>query len=174
LIAGDHGCVACGEHEVAGDDVCSCEVGYQRPSVGAACVVIPDALGAACTKNADCTDPTYNTCHIDADAAGYCTNVGCKTNEDCTGGYACDTNAKTSYCERPPSGQGQSCASDADCAGTGATHCEAFVTHVCYVQGCSLTSNDCFPGKECCDVTAKSLGTMTKPICVDSGTCPAP
>jgi hypothetical protein len=172
LVAGDHGCVACGEHEVAGNDVCSCADGYQRPSAGAVCAVIPEALGAACASDTDCADKTYDTCHIVTDGASYCTNVGCKSNDDCTGGYACNTSAKASYCERPPSGDGQSCSSDDDCEGTEATYCEIYDTHVCHVQGCSLAPNDCFPGQDCCDLSVASGGIVTKLICVAAGTCP--
>ena len=69
--------------------------------------------------------------------AGYCTNVGCAANE-CMGGYACDTVAMPTYCARPPDGAGKSCASDADCAGTEATWCDIYQSHVCYVQGCEF------------------------------------
>jgi hypothetical protein len=168
-IAGDHGCVSCGEHEVAANDACGCETGYVRTD--GKCQLVPEALGAACTGDAECADATYGTCHILADRTGYCTNAECTSDADCSGGYACNLTATPSYCERPPAGAGMSCGSDADCAGTAATFCETFQTHVCYVEGCSLTENDCFPGKECCDLTAQSFGTIKKQICVDAGTC---
>ncbi len=171
MVAGDLGCVQCAEHEVAANDVCSCAPGYTRPSAGAACTDFPPALGTPCEGDRDCPDATYNTCHLSNGNSGYCTN-GCTDNAGCLGGYACDTAADAGYCLRPPSGQGQSCSTDADCAGTEATWCESFVSHACFVQGCSLTKNDCFPGKVCCDISKKSLGTMTNPICVDDGTCP--
>ncbi|MET0790199.1 MAG: hypothetical protein ABW061_01645 [Polyangiaceae bacterium] len=171
LIAGDLGCVSCGEHEVAGNDTCACAQGFARPSAGAACTDFPPALGTPCESNKDCPDATYDTCHLTSDTSGYCSNA-CTDSSSCAGGYACDTAATPSYCKRPPTGQGQSCASDDDCAGTDATWCEIFNTHVCYVQGCSLTKNDCFPGKECCDLSTASAGLMKNPICVDTGSCP--
>ena len=172
LIAGDSGCVACGEHEVASNDACSCAEGYTRPSAGAPCTDFPPALGTACASDKDCPDAIFDTCHVLSDGSGYCTNA-CPDRTVCLGGYACDTASAPSYCERPPSGQGKSCASDADCAGTEATWCETFNSHECFVQGCSLTKNDCFPGKECCDLSKASLGLMTNPICVDDTTCPS-
>ena len=171
-IAGEHGCVPCGANEVAQNDACSCAPGFTRPSTGAACTDFPPALGTDCAKDADCPDSTYDTCHIVSEGSGYCTNA-CTDSSACAGGYACDAAATPSYCKRPPVGQGKSCASDTDCQGTEATWCESFNTHVCFVQGCSLTKNDCFPGKECCDISAASLGLMKNPICVDTGTCPA-
>jgi len=167
---GSQGCVDCAEHEVASNDACVCEEGYQRPTPEAACVIVPDALGLACDSDDDCADATFDTCHLLDDGSGYCTNIGCAPGE-CTGGYACDTVVTPSYCARPPAGTGMSCATDADCAGTEATFCETFQSHTCFVEGCALDGNDC-PGKDCCDLTGPSLGMIKKTICVDSGTCP--
>ena len=170
LIAGEHGCVTCGEHEVAQNDSCSCMEGYVRPNLGAPCALIPNALGNACQGDADCTDGTFNTCHVLGDGTGYCTSVGCDpTGEACSGGYACNASVMPSYCQRPPLGAGQSCASDADCAGTDATFCEYLQGKICYVEGCSLTENDCFPGQVCCDLTGPSFGIYKKQIC--AATC---
>jgi len=166
---GSPGCAPCAEHELASNDACVCEEGYQRPTPDGACTLVPDALGLPCQEDKDCTDATYDTCHLLDDASGYCTNVGCAAGE-CNGGYACDTVADPSYCARPPEGAGKSCATNDDCAGTEATWCDTFVSHVCYVEGCALDGNDC-PGKECCDLSVKSGGLVKKTICVDSGTC---
>jgi len=166
---GTQGCVACAEHEVASNDACVCEEGYKQPTPGAACASVPDALGLACESDKDCTDATYDTCHVLDDGTGYCTNVDCAAGE-CTGGYACDTVASPSYCARPPDGAGKSCAGDQDCAATQATWCDVYSSHVCYVEGCALDGNDC-PGKECCDLAIASGGLLKKTICVDSGTC---
>jgi len=168
-VAGNEGCVPCAEHELASNDACGCEPGYARPTPGAACVLVPGALGLACESDADCTDETYAVCHGLADGSGYCTNVGCAVGE-CTGGYACDTSAEPSYCARPPDGAGKSCQSSDDCAGTAATWCDTYRSHVCYVEGCTLGGNDC-PGKECCDLAVSSFGLIEKTICVDPGTC---
>ena len=167
---GSPGCVPCGEHELSSHDTCVCEEGYERPAAGGACALPPEAQGLACESDADCTDATFDTCHLDDGGSGYCTNVGCASGE-CSGGYACDTVATPSYCARPPSGAGQACATDADCAGTEATFCESVITHVCYVEGCALDGNDC-PGKECCDLSVPTGGAIKKTICVDLGKCP--
>jgi len=167
---GSPGCVPCGEHELSSHDACVCEEGYERPSADGDCVLVPDAQGLACQSDADCTDATYDTCHLLDDGSGYCTNVGCAVGE-CSGGYACDTEATPSYCARPPTGAGMPCGSDDDCVGPEATWCDTFRTHVCYVQGCSLTGNDC-PGRECCDLAVASGGFIKNTICVDLGSCP--
>ncbi len=171
LIAGDHGCEACDANATAKDDVCTCNDGFSGD--GKTCVETPKALGTDCKADADCNDEKYNTCHLVSADSGYCTNSGCTTvdDADCSGGYACDLSATPSYCERPPSGAGMACKSNDDCKGTDATYCETFNTHQCFVQGCSLTANDCFPGKECCDLAPLSGGIVKAVICVDSGTC---
>lgn len=169
MIAGDHGCVPCAEHEVALNDSCSCADGYTRPSAGAACSDFPPALGTVCTEDKDCPDATYGSCRALDGGTGYCTNL-CSDGTGCAGGYACDVAATTPYCKRPPIGAGQACTSDAECAGTEATFCEYFQTQVCYVE-CKLGGNDCFPGKECCDLTASSVGLYKTQICVDAGSC---
>lgn len=167
-VTGEHGCVLCGENKVASNDICECIEGYVAS--GDACVPKPEALGKECSKNADCDDATYDTCHVEGEA-GYCTSVGCSDDAPCDSGYRCDTSATPAYCKQPPTGAGQSCSSDADCAGSDATFCEIFNTRMCFVEGCSLTENDCFIGQECCDLTGPSGGIIKKQICVDTGTC---
>lgn len=172
-VAGDHGCVACAENEIAQNDNCACAEGYQRASASSPCVVVPKGLGDACSSDQECADPIYSFCRIELDSgtSGYCTSSGCASSDDCAVSYACNTTSDPSFCERPPSGDGQACQSDADCAGTDATYCENHSSFVCYVEGCSLTANDCFPGKECCDLTGPSFGIIKKQICVDAGSC---
>lgn len=166
-VAGDHGCETCDRNATAKDDVCTCNDGFSGD--GITCV----AVGAACKADADCKDKRYDTCHLSSADSGYCTNSGCTTVDDaaCSAGYKCDLSGKTGYCERPPSGAGMACKTNDDCTGTDATYCESFNTHQCYVQGCSLTANDCFPGKECCDLAPLSGGLVTAVICVDAGKC---
>ena len=166
-VTGEHGCVACGEHQVVKADVCKCENGFEL--IDSECQ--PTTLGHACASDADCTGPHYDSCHILSESGGYCTNTGCKNDDACSDGYACDTSAEPAYCARPPTGDGEPCQSSIDCAGTDATFCETFTTHVCYVEGCSLTANDCFGGKECCDLTGLSGGLIKKQICVKAGAC---
>ncbi|MEO8903744.1 MAG: hypothetical protein ABI488_15690 [Polyangiaceae bacterium] len=166
-VTGDLGCEACDANATAKDDVCTCNDGFSGD--GMTCV----AVGADCTADADCKDKLYNTCHLVSANSGYCTNSGCTTVDDpaCSAGYKCDLSGKTGYCERPPSGAGNACAKDSDCKGTDATYCENHQSNQCFVEGCSLTANDCFPGKECCDLTGPSFGIIKKQICVDAGTC---
>ncbi len=166
---GSPGCVPCAEHELSSHDTCVCEEGYERPTADGPCTIVPEAQGRACQSDAECTDATYDTCHLLEDGSGYCTNINCAVGE-CAGGYACDTLADPPYCARPPTGAGQACGSDEDCAGTEATWCDTFLTHVCYVQGCAPDGNDC-PGRECCDLSVASGGLLQKTICVDPGTC---
>jgi hypothetical protein len=171
-VAGDHGCVACGDHEIAQNDACVCEAGYQKPSGATVCAIIPTGLGNACTADKDCNvDPTYDTCHASGDS-GYCTNAGCASDSDCTGGYACNTSGSASFCQRPPTGQGMACTSSDDCAGTEAPYCLTIQAHLCFVE-CSLTGNDCFSGYECCDLAALSSGLIPQQLCVPTGTCKA-
>jgi hypothetical protein len=167
LVTGDHGCVTCGDHQVVKADSCQCADNYEM--VGTACQ--PTTRGLACASDKDCNDAKYNACHILPDSGSYCTNTGCTDDTSCDGGYACNTSTDPAYCERPPTGDGQPCQSSMDCQGTDATFCESFKTKVCYVQGCSLTTNDCFGGKECCDLTGPSGGLFKTQICVVAGSC---
>jgi hypothetical protein len=168
-VVGDHGCVPCGENEIAVNDACSCAEGYQKPSGGSACVIIPKGLGDSCTANEECTDPTYDHCQISGDS-GYCTNTKCAADTDCTGGYACNLTADPSFCQRPPTGQDMACTSSGDCAGNEASYCLTIQAHICFVE-CSLTGNDCFSGRECCDLQKLSGGLIPKQLCVPTGTC---
>jgi len=164
-ITGDHGCTPCGENQVAMNDSCVCADGYEM--AGGVCAIAPKGLGAACDPaGVACADATYSQCRVDK-TDGYCTN-SCSTTADCSSGYACDTAASPSTCKRPPIGQGMTCASDKDCAGGEALHCETISGHVCLQSACTASS-DCFIGYSCCPL--KSLvGTN---LCVPKG-CPFP
>jgi hypothetical protein len=166
----DAGCVPCGKHEVPGSNGCVCEQGYTRATAADPCKKAPSGQGVACdtTSAAACTDPTYNFCQVVSGTTGYCTKVGCTSSDDCEGGYACDTTKTPKVCLRPPTGIGQSCTSDADCAGTEATYCDTFVNHACLVQGCTVDPDNCFPGWECCDLTAFGFPA---PLCIPEGDC---
>jgi hypothetical protein len=166
----DHACVLCGANEVPGPGACVCAPGFARAAAGMPCQAMPGGLGAACdTASTPCTDATYAHCQVTSGSAGYCTSTGCASSGDCTGGYACDTSGAVPFCRRPPVGAGMSCQSNADCAGTEATFCDAVVTHTCRVQGCTLSPDDCFEGTQCCDLSGFGV---PQPICVQSGTCP--
>lgn len=158
------GCITCGaDHEVPTPSGCICEDGYTRPAPGAACAETPSGLGMACDpQGSTCTAP-FDHCEPATDG-GYCTS-SCATSEDCEGGYACNA---ASICQRPPLGLGQACTSDADCAGTEATFCDAFMGNSCQVQGCQLDPNNCFVGYECCDLSGFGL---PQPLCLP-GACP--
>lgn len=165
-----HECVACGEHEVAGPTSCVCADGYARPSATSGCVLTPTGLGAVCdAQSAPCTAGTFGYCAVTSGTAGYCTTSGCAADTDCAGGYACDTSGTPAFCRRPPVGAGIACQSSTDCAGTEATYCDTAVSHVCLVEKCTLTPNNCFIGTACCDLS--SFG-VPNPVCLPQGACP--
>lgn len=157
-------CQACGEHETSQGDVCECEPGFQR---NAAMTCVPESvgLGAACTASDDCaTDVPH--CDVTS-SSPYCTTTGCSTTGDCAGAYACDTSVTPSLCKRGPSGLGESCTSQEDCAGKEASYCELNRAKVCMVANCKVDA-DCFLGWECCDLRGFGLPTL----CVREAACP--
>ena len=160
------GCVPCGENETATATGCECTDGFARPEEGAACEEKPSGQGNACSNQMPCATSAYSYCYT---AGGYCTSAGCSSSTDCSSGYACDPSATPSFCRRPPTGAGKACATAADCAGTEATFCDAFVTHTCRVEGCTPSPNNCFEGTKCCDLSGFGV---PRPICVDGGMCP--
>lgn len=161
------GCVPCTANEVASATGCACATGFARPSPELACAEIPVGIGVACSTAAECLDLPYPVCQAAAVGSGYCTSANCTTSAECAAGYACNTTATPTYCQRPPLGAGTSCTSPADCAGTEAIFCDTFVTRTCRVQDCSLAADDCFEGTECCDLSMYSIPNL----CVVGGTC---
>jgi hypothetical protein len=159
------GCVACGEHEVPSATGCICDVGYSRPDANSPCTMAPTGLGADCDPSAPDCESSYDHCEPSLDS-GYCTTSGCAANEDCEGGYRCNSD---SICERPPVGLGVPCTTPEECAGTEATFCDTLVAHACLVEGCAPGGDDCFTGYACCDLTMFGLPA---PVCVPEGTCP--
>ena len=162
----DSGCVPCGPNEEASAGGCVCAPGFARPAPSAECA--PAGIGAPCAGDAECSEAAAPVCHRVDDADGYCTRTGCAATADCPDGFACNTSGEPSVCERPPVGQGQTCETHADCAGTAATFCESLFTHQCLVQGC-VDDGDCFGAWQCCDV--RPLGVSTA-LCVPAGECP--
>jgi hypothetical protein len=163
------GCVMCGPNEEAGATACQCVPGYSRPAGDGACEEDPmTGQGLACDDATPCADPLAVHCEADASGSGYCTTTDC-TETPCSGDYACDESASPSVCLRPPIGQGLSCSSAADCAGTEATFCDTVESQTCLVRGCSVSPNDCFIGWSCCDLS--SLG-LAETLCVPEGACP--
>ena len=87
-----------------------CEDGLHPSSVRSVSAHTHGARHALRHRSRDCTDAKYNTCHIVSGGGSYCTNTGCADDTACDGGYACDISTDPAYCERPPTGDGQSCA----------------------------------------------------------------
>jgi len=161
------GCVPCGEHALATPNGCVCEMGYARTQPTDPCVEVPADIGTACSTDAECLSPTYPHCQ-QTTIGGYCTALDCTGDADCSAGYACNLTAAPSYCQRPPVGAGQTCTTDADCAGTEALFCDSVFSGICLVRDCTVTPNSCFTGMECC-----SNGPPV-PICIPTGLCLQP
>jgi len=169
FVLADGECVSCGAHEVSGPTGCVCDEGYLRADASAPCEPIPAGQGLACDAETEsCPDPAFPYCHAPDAGEGYCTTSECSSSDDCSGGYACDLTVSPSVCRRPPAGLGQSCESADDCAGGEATYCDAYMTHSCLVENCTLSPDNCFDGYECCDLSGFGVPT---PICVAEGSC---
>jgi hypothetical protein len=74
-------------------------------------------------------------------------------------------------CQQGPSGFGTPCATDADCSGFDASHCEVLQAHVCVVSPCTKSPDSCTGGQSCCDLA--KLGVPLS-LCLPPGQCPAP
>lgn len=159
-------CIACRENEISSPGGCVCKEGFVRSVLGF-CEEAPMGLGVECDATTPCTDPAFSHCEPAGDS-GYCTNIGCTSSADCSGGYACDLGVTPSVCRRPPIGLSMPCSGPADCAGTEATYCDLFVSMSCLVEGCTVSPNDCFEGWDCCDLSTFGI---PKPICVPAGAC---
>ncbi len=159
----------CGiDQELDDSGSCACIDGTELDDDGHRCVeaeVVPAGLGEDCS-DAPCGGEAFPRCQATA-AGDYCTSEGCDSNADCTADYACNARGETSYCQRPPLGQGTSCTASEDCAGGEATYCETTISNQCLVPGCS--EGTCFEGYACCDV--RSLGAEDT-YCVPEGQCP--
>jgi hypothetical protein len=157
-------CAPCGANEVTDlTGACICDAGFARTSPQEACAAITSGPGASCNASTPCSDPSFSYCRAAEGTEGYCTSQACTTSANCSTGYTCDLAASPSFCARPPTGLGNPCTSDADCAGNDATYCDLFVTKGCLVQGCSLSPDNCPEGYECCDLSAYMI---PKPLCV--------
>jgi hypothetical protein len=70
-----------------------------------------------------------------------------------------------------PTGQDDPCVppngTAAACEGKEASFCDNVVSGTCLVPGCTLAPDNCFAGKECCDLTTFGLGTL----CIAAGAC---
>lgn len=76
--------------------------------------------------------------------------------------------------EPAPDGLGQSCASDADCAGTAATYCDVFATLTCVIEGCKEQSGVCPGDMVCCDYAILSRSLCVPASALSNEECPAP
>lgn len=163
----DRDCIACPEHSSTVVGLCLCDEGYVETEDGQ-CALAPEALGAPCDDASPCADPTYDRCIQLDGKPGYCTTSECVTSADCSGGYACNTDAEPPFCQKPPDGLLAPCATDADCASFEADYCETSYAHVCLIQDCSIEAQDCgFPGFACCDFSGFGLPNL----CVPEGYC---
>lgn len=163
----EEGCVPCGANEVGSPQGCVCVPGFARQSPLAPCIEIPEGIGAPCSTGADCLNPAYPSCQASPLGERYCTSLSCASDDDCSGGYACELGSSPTYCRRPPTGAYMPCASDADCAGTEATFCDLAVSFSCLVRDCSVEPDSCFSGSECCDLSLFSLPRL----CIPEGQC---
>lgn len=149
------GCIECGKNETPAGASCACKSGYVRPRPQAACEREP----AAQPPSGD-----GGSALPDGDAGS--TDGTCTENDDCEEGQACHIG--NAACMSPPPGLGKTCASDVDCAGSGAEHCDIFFTQTCQEKNCSFDPDSCFVGTECCDLSAFGLA---EPLCVPEGNC---
>jgi hypothetical protein len=169
-VATATGCTPCGSNEVPSPSGCQCATGYGRASASDPCTLgtVTSSAGASCDPaTASCTDAKYNFCFAETGKVAYCTSQRCTSNTDCPDTYACDNRVTPSVCRKPPEGMGKTCSSDTDCAGTEATLCNLFA-QTCVVKDCNVTTNDCFPGYTCCDLSKIGVNAT---VC-GQGACP--
>jgi hypothetical protein len=149
----DSGCERCGENERAAGGQCVCEQGFSRTSATSSCELVTDE--PACTGS-------------DCPAEGECASSA-----NCAAPMLCDLYG-TGQCVDPPSGLGESCASDADCAGTDATYCELYSSLTCVIQGCKEDGGRCPGDMQCCDFAILSRSLCVGIEALNDGACPAP
>jgi hypothetical protein len=114
--------------------------------------------GERCGPHQTFDSNTY-ACVCDADAPAM--------NGACVPCAADDTRAA---CKKGPTGFGTACASDADCMGFEASHCETLQAHVCVVAGCTKSPDTCQGGQSCCDLNGLGIPLT---LCLPPGQCPA-
>lgn len=164
-------CLACGENEVGALTGCECEPGFGRGGSTEPCMPVV-SLGKACVNDAECTDATFDYCQTDGDA-GYCTRPDCATSADCSNDYSCNRRGSRAFCERPPSGFGQSCHSSDDCSAFEASYCESLSSNVCLKDGCKADPSICPGDWSCCDIALLGNSLCLPSSELESGACPA-
>lgn len=164
-------CLACGENEVGSLSGCDCAAGFGRSDPAQPCAPL-GTLGQSCVSDADCGDPAFSYCAME-DQSGYCTRPDCSSSSDCSNDYSCNSRAARSFCERPPTGFGQSCQSSADCSGLEASYCEALSSHVCLKDGCKAEPGICPGDWACCDIALLGNSLCLPRSELEAGQCPA-
>lgn len=160
-----YGCVKCGKNEEAKGNECVCKDGFSRASPTADCEPFEAGdLGSECQSDAECSEEAP-FCAV-SETPGYCTAQGCERASDCAEGWRCNSAGAPSFCEKAPSGLGMSCESSADCAGSDAAYCEAFMSHSCMIDDCLKQPNKCVHGTVCCDLT----GLIGVSLCAPTNT----
>jgi len=163
-------CKECGENEVAGPNGCTCGDGYGRPDADSACVLCAEHEVTSSSGQCECEPGFARAAEGEACEAAASNSGGgeCTSDDDCADGSRCDLKVSPTACRKAPTGLNAPCTSDADCADTEATYCDTVYTNSCLVQGCTLDPDNCYPGTECCDLSAYGL---TQPLCVAEGAC---
>jgi hypothetical protein len=166
-------CVRCRANETAVGNTCQCELGYQRTDAGT-CLPGPSGLGEECDPKSNATAPSecppaFPFCALASTGEGYCTQNECDSTDDCAEGYTCAIWEETPFCQRPPTGFGDECETNADCEGKEADFCETLISKACLVSGCDLELKNCADGFECCDISAFGIDDT---LCVPNGECP--
>jgi hypothetical protein len=162
-VADGLGCKRCAADEVALAGACSCATGSSK-NADNICVEVA-GLGDACASSAECTTPEYPVCApaTGGSSANTCTNA-CTSDDDCGTTYTCALWEAAPYC-RTFSGFGATCSDQADCAGKDAAFCESFQTHTCVVAGCTIGTDDCPRGLQCCDFSGFGLPNLCAEAC---------
>ena len=163
-------CLACGENEIGSLDGCACAPGFGRTDATLPCTPT-DALGQACSVDADCTDMLFSYC-ASADQNGYCTRPDCASSADCSNDYSCNQRGTRSFCQRPPSGFGMTCQTTADCAAFEASYCEALSSHSCLLSGCKVDPSTCPGDWACCDIALLGNSLCLPQDQLSGGRCP--
>ena len=163
-------CLACGANEVGSLTGCDCAAGFTRGDAGQPCSA--SGLGQACAQDTDCTDPSFSYC-ASAAQNGYCTRPDCTSSVDCTNDYSCNQRGARSFCQRPPTGFGTTCQSNADCAGFEASYCESLSSHSCLQNDCKSDPSVCPGDWGCCDIALLGQSLCLPAGELDGGQCPA-
>lgn len=150
----------CGPNMVLKQGLCMCVEGASVKNNE--CVIVDAGgpaptigLGAVCSETALCTDEAAPLCQTAPSGERYCTATGCTTDADCTNSYRCIKSSSVSYCRRPSTGQGETCATSADCAKYDATFC-SMTLRICMIRDC--TADSCDVGYTCWDASQFSAG----------------